>query len=91
MLLSNHGVNIETRRSLEAFSELAFLCRLPEPFDVMSKSLVRILSLNMAAWESAVATFPADGVQVFENLIRMSKRRRHEYPKGSAGNRPGVS
>lgn len=87
VMLSSQGVSVETRRSLETFSEFAFLCRLPEPFDVSSKTLCRILALNVSAWESAIATFPADGVQVMENLIRISKRRRFEFPKNTVGSR----
>jgi len=87
VMLSYHGISIETRRSLECFSEFAFLCRLPEPFDVSSKTLCRILALNVSSWESAIANFPADGVQVMENLIRISKRRRYEFPKSTTGSR----
>eukprot|EP00913_Durusdinium_trenchii_P035633 g33345.t1 len=79
--LSHHGISVETRRSLETFSEFAFLCRLPEPFDVSSKTLCRILALSSMAWESAISNFPADGVQVMENLIRISKGRRGEIYK----------
>ncbi|CAJ1345028.1 unnamed protein product, partial [Effrenium voratum] len=87
VLLSHHGQSVETRRNLETFSELAFLCRLPEPFDVSSKSLCRILSLNLTAWESAISIFPSDGVQVMENLIKISRRRRSEFPKNTNGSR----
>lgn len=85
--LSHHGISVETRRSLETFSEFAFLCRLPEPFDVSSKTLCRILALSSMAWESAISNFPADGVQVMENLIRISKGRRGEFPKSTTGHR----
>jgi len=85
VLLSHRGVMIETRRMHETFSEFAFLCRLPEPFDVSSKTLCRILSLSNHAWESAVSNFPADGSQVMENLIKQTRRKRDEFPKNSKG------
>jgi len=84
-LCERNNVVIDTCRRGDAFSAVAFLCKVGQPLMVRTRTLCRVLALDRASWDSACSLSPESMQQVKANLLVFCRQKRDEFPEDSPG------